>query len=160
MLTAAILAAALANPAFTDPAAIDRAVEAFTGAPAGAEGGAQVPVDRRLRLAACTQPLDVSWFGSTRENVVVECRAGQGWRIFVPVRSASQASNLAAEPAIRRGDPVTISLTGDGFSVSQPGEAMESGPQGAWIRVRSLAGTARPMRARVVRAGLVELPAD
>src|SRR6478609_6219167 len=42
---------------FADPAAIDRAVAAFTGAPIGTPGGARTPVDRRLRLAACNAGL-------------------------------------------------------------------------------------------------------
>ena len=40
----------LAAAPFADPAAIDMAVAAFTGAEAGAPGGATVPADRRLRL--------------------------------------------------------------------------------------------------------------
>lgn len=150
--------AILSAAAFADPVAIDRAVEAFTGAPAGVEGGARTPVDRRLRLAACPAPLALSWHGTARGNVLVQCPAAPGWRIFVPVLGAAAAP--AAAPAVVRGDPVTIAVAGAGFSVSQPGEALESGPAGSWIRVRGLAGKAQPMRARVVRAGLVEVPVN
>lgn len=154
----AILSAAV----FADPAAIDRAVETFVGAPAGVSGGARTPVDRRLRLATCPAPLALSWHGTARANVVVQCPGAPGWRIFVPVLGGSfaAASVPAAAPAIVRGDPVTIAIAGAGFSVLQPGEAMESGPAGSWIRVRGLAGKAQAMRARVVRAGLVEVPVD
>ncbi len=154
--------ALLSAAAFADPAAIDRAVEAFTGAPAGVAGGARTPVDRRLRLAACPVPLALSWHGTARGNVLVQCPAAPGWRIFVPVMGASEAAVAApvAAPAVMRGDPVTIAVAGAGFSVSQPGEALESGAPGHWIRVRGLAGKAQPMRARVVRAGLVEVPVD
>jgi flagella basal body P-ring formation protein FlgA len=69
-------------------------------------------------------------------------------------------SSDAAGPAILRGDAVTISVTGGGFAVSQPGEAMEAGPVGSWIKVRPAAAAAKStsLRARVVRPGLVELP--
>ena len=150
--------AILSAAAFADPVAIDRAGEAFTGAPAGVEGGARAPVDRRLRLAACPAPLALSWHGTARGNVLVQCPSAPGWRIFVPVLGAAAAP--AAAPAVVRGDPVTIAVAGAGFSVSQPGEALESGPAGSWIRVRGLAGKAQPMRARVVRAGLVEVPVN
>ena len=55
---------------------------------------------------------------------------------------------------------MTIVLGGDGFAVSRPGEAMEAGPVGGWIKVRTLATGGQPLRARVVRPGLVgiELP--
>lgn len=154
--------AILSAAAFADPVAIDRAVEAFTGAPAGVEGGARTPVDRRLRLAACPTPLALSWHGPARTNVVVQCQGPAGWRIFVPVLGASFATTSApaAAPAVVRGDPVTIAVAGAGFSISQPGEAMESGAPGSWIRVRGLAAKAQPMRARVVRAGLVEVPVN
>ena len=154
--------AILSAAAFADPAAIDRAVEEFTGAPAGVPGGARTPVDRRLRLSACPAPLALSWHGTARGNVVVQCPQAPGWRIFVPVAGGAMAaaSAPAAAPAVVRGDPVTIAVAGAGFSVSQPGEALESGAVGSWIRVRGLAARAQPMRARVVRAGLVELPVD
>jgi flagella basal body P-ring formation protein FlgA len=58
---------------------------------------------------------------------------------------------------VARGEGVTITVAGDGFSVSQPGEAMDAGAIGAWIRVRTNA-KADPVRARIVRPGLVELP--
>ena len=52
-----------------------------------------------------------------------------------------------------------MALTGDGFSVSQPAEALESGAVGAWIKVRTQA-KADPVQARVVRPGLVEVPVE
>jgi len=161
MIAAALLALAAGTPAagaFADPAEIDRAVADFTGAPAATSGGARVPVDRRLRLAACAQPLAVSWHTPAQTNVVVQCPDGAGWRLFVSIRSAGTATSAA--PVILRGDPVTISVPGAGFSVSQPGEALEAGSAGAWIKVRGPGVKAQPVRARVVRPGLVELPLD
>lgn len=150
------LALILSAAPFADLSAIDREVALFTGAPIGSEGGAVLPVDRRLRLRACTAPLALGWRTARRESVVVACSDPGGWRLFVPVRSGSGGGSDVA--AIGRGEAVTIAVSGQGFSVSQPGEALDSGPVGGWIRVRTLATKAQPVRARIVRPGLVELP--
>lgn len=159
--TLAVLAAtapATAAPgAFADPTAIDSAIAAFTGQPIGVPGGAALPVDRRMRLARCAGPLALSWRGGGHDMVIVQCPDAGGWRLFVAV--AANGRQDVAETAVSRGDAVTIAVTGDGFSVSQPGEALDSGPVGAWVRVRTSA-KADAMRARVVRPGLVELPAE
>lgn len=154
MTLALILAAA--TP-FADLDALDAAVARFAGAPAGVEGGAMLPLDRRLRLRPCRSPAALSWRGERRETIVLECPEVGSWRLFVPVR-ASTGGGMAALPAINRGDAVTIAVSGEGFSVSQPGEAIDGGPVGGWIRVRSLAARAQPMRAQVIRPGLVSIP--
>lgn len=150
---------------FADLDAIDRRVAAFTGAPIGAPGGAAMPVDRRLRLRACTEPLAVNWNGLRRDSVLVQCPEAGGWRIFVQLAGAPAAAMAApAQPAVNRGDAVTIAITGDGFTVSQPGEALEGGPVGQWIRVRPASAAAVPgargdtLRARIVRPGMVAIP--
>lgn len=161
---ALILAAAPTLAPIADLAAIDREVERFTGVPAGAEGGASLPVDRRLRLAPCRSPLALSWRTPRQETVLVECPDAGSWRIFVPVRrslgplGSGTGGGPVAAPAVNRGDAVTIAVAGEGFAVSQPGEALDGGPVGAWIRVRTLSAKAQPMRARIVRPGLVEMP--
>jgi flagella basal body P-ring formation protein FlgA len=156
----------LAQGAYTDPAAIDRDVAAFTGVPIGGAGGATLPVDRRLRLAACRSPLGVSWRTSRHDSLVVECPDPGSWHLFVPVRAVASAA-VASTPAIMRGEAVTIAVAGDGFAVTQPGEAMEAGAVGEWIRVRSVrAGNRQPgqpadaIRARIVRPGEVEVPLE
>lgn len=154
----------LAAAGFADLAAIDRQVAAFTGAPVGAPGGAVMPVDRRMRLRPCGMPLAVDWHGLRRDSVVVQCPDAGGWRIFVQLAGAPAAAAAAsALPAVSRGDAVTIAVQGDGFSISQPGEAMEAGPVGAWIRVRPVRTAARSadkdmLRAQVVRPGMVAIP--
>lgn len=152
------VSAASAQPAgFHDLAAIDAALAAFTGAPVGMPGGAALPVDRRLRLAPCRGPLDLSWRGGRQETVIVQCPDAGGWRLFVAATGNGRQD--AAPPVIARGEAVTIAVSGDGFSVSQTGEAMEPGAIGAWIRVRTSAkGDA--LRAQVVRPGLVSIPTD
>ena len=148
---------AMAQAQYTDPAAIDVAVSQFTGLPIGAEGGARQIVDRRLKLAECRAPLALSWHGSSRSNVVVECPDRGSWRIFVPVREAQQQQSQTATPVVSRGDGVSIAVSGTGFSVSQMGEAMDAGAVGEWVRVR-VVGSRVILRARVERPGVVVLP--
>lgn len=150
---------------FADLDAIDRRVAAFTGAPVGAPGGAAMPVDRRLRLRTCSTPLAVDWNGLRRDSVMVRCPEAGGWRIFVQLASAPAAAMTAsAQPAVSRGDAVTIAINGDGFTISQPGEALEGGPVGDWIRVRPASARAVPgargdtLRARITRPGMVAIP--
>lgn len=147
---------------FVDLDAIDRQVASFTGAPAGEVGGAAMPVDRRLRLQPCRSGLSLSWRTQAQDSVVVQCGDPSGWRLFVPVRSGGAGAGQGAV-AVARGDAVAIAVTGEGFTVSQPGEAMESGPVGGWIRVRPAAVPGKAtrgdvMRARIERPGLVSLP--
>lgn len=143
----------------TDLAAIDRAVESFTGAPIGAPGGAAQPVDRRLHLARCAAPAALSWYGSRRDTVLVRCPDPGAWRIFVPL--AAGAAPDQAAPAVLRGESVTIAVSGEGFSVAQAGEALEPGAVGTWIRVKTAQagtqGNPASIRARVVRPGLVNV---
>lgn len=142
-----------------DLAVVDQAVAQFTGVPMGQPGGAALPVDRRLRLAPCRVPLALGWHGTARASVEVQCPMPGGWKLYVPVIAGSQAA--AAEPvAISRGDTVTVTVQGDGFAVSQGGEALENGPVGGWIKVRTLTPGASVLRAKVLRPGAVgiELP--
>ena len=163
-----VLAAALgATPAlaqsFADLAAVDNAVAAFAGAPQGSPGGPARPIDRRLRLARCSTELALAWYGARRDTVEVRCPVPGGWKLYVPLSGGGSGQQSAA-PVIMRGDAVTISVSGDGFAVSQPGEALENGAVGTWIKVRGPASaqaqTAPVMRARVLRPGVVgmELP--
>ena len=146
---------------FVDPAVIDAEVMRFTGAGTGQPGGAVLPIDRRLRLARCAAPLSLTWRGqglATRQDmVVVQCPGG--WRLFVALSGGGQPG--VAAPVIAKGDAVTIVVRGDGYSVSQGGEALEGGAPGVWIRVRAgEKGTGdrnEALRARVVRPGLVEM---
>lgn len=162
----AISASAFAAPnaGGADLAQIDSRVAAFTGVPQGAVGGAVLPVDRRLRLTACNSPLSLGWHTARKDSVVVQCPDAGSWRLFVPVTPAAQQASAGGEaPAVTRGEAVTVSVTGDGFAVSQPGIAMDAGPVGAWIRVRMVQGgqpKGDAMRAQVIRPGLLTIPMD
>ncbi|QZH76623.1 MAG: flagella basal body P-ring formation protein FlgA [Erythrobacter sp.] len=151
--------AAAQDSRFADPAAIDAEVSAFTGAPLGTPGGARHPVDRRLRLAACAQSLDLAWHGRRADMVRVECNAGTSWRIFVPVNGdgANQTPAAAPVPVVERGQVIGIVIEGRGFSVAQQGEALEDGAIGQWIRVRP-EGQREALRARIETPGRAVIP--
>ena len=143
----------------TDPAMIDRAVADFTGAAIGTPGGARAATDARLQLAACAGSLAVTWHTAARNAVQVECPGPVSWRIFVAITPASGAAAARAAPAIKRGDALTIMVRGRGFSVQQPGEALQAGAVGDWIEVRT-SRKGEPLRARIERPGLAVIPAD
>lgn len=146
--------------AATDPAAIDRAVAEFTGAAVGTPGGARMASDPRLRLAPCGGALAVSWHTPARTAVAVECPGPTAWRIFVAIAPAGGSGPAAARavPVVKRGDAITVLVRGRGFSVQQPGEAMEQGGVGDWITVRT-SRKAEALRARIERPGLAVIPA-
>ncbi|WP_082553555.1 flagella basal body P-ring formation protein FlgA [Altererythrobacter sp. Root672] len=166
MLAAATIAA-MSPPALaaglTDLSTIDRAVAEFTGAAIGSPGGARLPVDRRLRLADCAPGMALEWYGRTRNTVIVQCPEAGGWRIYVPLVDGGGASSVAASQGpdvVSRGSRVTISVKGSGFTLSRQGEALEAGAIGEWIRVQPLDRKGDPLRAQVLRPGVVgmELP--
>lgn len=149
----ALAIVASASPAlaqgFTDPAAIDREVAAFLGISSTEAGSAFVPVDRRLRLAPCVQPLALGWQGTRRDSVLVQCPGG--WKIYV--RTTGQAGSAAQVAAVKRGQAVAVSVRGSGFSVSQSAQALEDGAVGDWVRVR--VGKDSELQAQVTRPGAV-----
>ena len=155
LLAAATIAAAAPATAagFTDPAVIDHAVAQFTGVSVGGEGGARLPVDRRLKLSQCDAPLALEWYGRNRDSVLVRCPVAGGWRIYVPVVTAPVAAK--AEPAVNRGDTVALVVQGRGFTLSRQGEALEGGAVGEWIRVRPVGEKTDPVRLRIVEPGKV-----
>lgn len=152
LVAAMVAAPALAQTALADLAAIDRAVAQFTGMPQGAPGGAMLPVDRRLRLAVCSVPLALGWYGARHDTVTVVCPMAGGWKLYVPLAGASQAN---AALLVAKGEAVTITVNAEGFAVSQRGETLEGGAEGAWIKVRIFSPNAPTLRARVIRPGLV-----
>lgn len=144
LLTALAVPAAAQSP-LADLPEIDRAVSAFAGQPA-------LPVDRRLRLARCQAPLALDWFGAARQSVRVACPVPGGWTLYVPLAAAPAGTQ---PPLVQRGDAVTITVGGAGFAVSQPGEALEAGAAGAWIKVRGLGPKAPVLRGQVLRPGVI-----
>jgi flagella basal body P-ring formation protein FlgA len=142
-LVLATMPALAAVPA--DLSAIEQAAEQFAGAPVA-------PLDPRLRLAQCQQAPALSWSGSQHDTVLVQCPSAGGWRLYLQLANRPAA---AQAPVVARGDAVMIRLGGTGFAVSQSGEALEAGAVGVWIKVRTAKGKGEPLRARVLRPGLV-----
>lgn len=152
-LVLAPMPAAAGGPTM-DLALIDQAVAKFAGASQGTAGGARTPVDRRLRLARCEEPLQLAWFGGRRLSVLVEC-PHPSWKLHVAIAGPDKPVGGASADAVRRGDGVTILVEGSGFSLSRQGEALEGGAAGEWIRVRPAGESRGVLRARVVEAGRV-----
>ena len=162
-----ILAMLLAGAPFQDNQALDRAVAAFTGQPAGAEGGARTPVDTRLKLASCPT-VSLSWRTAARDAVTVAC-TGPDWRIYVPVKhsvpiaqegaGARPEPRVAAKaaPVIKRGDPVLIEAGSRGFSISREGLAMGDAAPGGRFLIRVEDGRT-PVQAIAVDSGRATLP--
>lgn len=155
LVAASPLLAANGMTPFADPAVIDGAVAQFTGVPVGTPRGAAQGIDRRLKLAQCRNPLSVGWYAGRRDTVLVQCPDPGSWRLFVPLLQS--AAGPAETNAVLRGEAVTIAIEGEGFTVTQPGEALDAGPVNTWIRVKSSSGNAEAMRARIVRPGLVKV---
>ena len=163
------LAAAFAAPAaaqsFENLEMLDSRIAAALGAGIGEPGGAASPVDRRLRLAACPQPVEIA--EPAMGAVTVRCQP-LGWRIRVPLTGGGQASAQAgnapaaaavarAAPTIRRGDQIQLVAISNGFTVSTLAVADQDGGPGDRIRVRTEHRTA-PVIGQVLADGRVALP--
>lgn len=158
------LTLALAAPAFQDLSALDRQVAIALGADIGQPGGAAAPIDRRLKLAACpAAPVVEPGMAGT---VSVRC-APLGWRVRVLTGGGAAATPAAgfarvrAEPVVRRGDPVEMTVETDQFAVTVEAVADQDGAPGDRIRVHtdgkgSGPGNA-PRLAQVVDAGRVTI---
>ncbi|MCW3834838.1 flagella basal body P-ring formation protein FlgA [Sphingomonas canadensis] len=174
-LAAAAPAAAAPEP-FQSTRVLDMIVAQFTGHGIGEEGGARLPVDPRLKLAACAAP-QLSWFGEDRDAVMVRCMAPE-WKIYVSVKAAPKprpavVAPIAPAPApvrverpapppkpevvVRRGDTVTIEVGAPGFSITRQGMAMSDAPAGGRIQVK-VDDKKPPIQVVVVEAGRATLP--
>ncbi|WP_326523265.1 flagella basal body P-ring formation protein FlgA [Sphingomonas sp.] len=170
ILAALAPATATAQIRYQDTTAIDVAVQAFTGQPIGAEGGARTAVDARLKLAACPLP-QLDWRAATQDAVVVTCEAPR-WRIFVPVKMPPLAARptvvaaaavapvvpaARAAPVIKRGDPITVEAGNGGFSITRDGVAMGDAAPGERLMVR-IDPAKPPIQAVALDTGRATLP--
>lgn len=139
--------------------ALERRLIVALGADIGQPGGPVARLDRRMRLMAC--PSDVLVEPPVLGAAILRCQE-IGWRIRVPLTRdnaiVEQAARMErAEPVVRRGDPVEISLSSGGFTVSSEALAEQDGAPGQRIRVRRNAKSP-PMMVEVVAAGKVRVP--
>jgi flagella basal body P-ring formation protein FlgA len=166
-LTAGFSATPAAAQQFQPTAVLDMIVGQFTGVPMGQSGGARMPVDIRLKLAACAAP-QLSWRSDAQDAVVIRCMTPE-WRIFVPVVAVPQAPKPAApvrvavapvvkaEPVIRRGDAITLEAGAPGFSITREGTAMADAAPGARLMVK-VDGRVSPIQAVAIEQGRARLP--
>lgn len=159
-LTAALLAIALTAPAFAqgfeDLDRLDGRVIALTGAMIGQPGGAVAPIDRRLKLSACPSPVAIEPAGP--DTLSIRC-AETGWRLRVGLVPAGRtgfggAAAVKAEPLVRRGDTVEVTVQGDTFDVTSNAVAMDDGAQGQPVRLK-LAGNGAQSTGIVTGPGTV-----
>ncbi len=112
----------------------------------GQPGGPSTHIDRRLKLQPC--PAAVTIDPPALGAVALRCEA-LGWRIRIPLThgagtaaatGAAVVPVAAAAPSqplvIKRGDPVELAATRDGFTVTTQAVAQEDGRIGGRIRVR------------------------
>lgn len=160
---------ALPMPAFAvgpvqDLDALERQLVIALGADIGHPGGPRVPVDRRLKLAAC--PTDLTIDPPRMGAATVRC-AALGWRIRVPLLPGGRESDPVAmsaivpapraEPVIRRGDAIELATGARGFTVTSEVIAQRDGAVGDRIPVRADSKSA-PLMVVVVDAGHARMP--
>jgi flagella basal body P-ring formation protein FlgA len=140
---------------------LDSRISAALGAGIGEPGGAVTPLDRRLHLAACPQPVEIA--EPAMGAVTVRCTS-LGWRIRVPLVGNGQASAsttaaaaVRAQPTIRRGDQIQLVAISAGFTVSTLAVADQDGGPGDRIRVRTEHRSA-PVIGQILEDGRVALP--
>lgn len=169
----ALVALTLVVPALIQPASaqaqaiqdlneIDVLVAATMGAGIGEPGGARAPVDRRLKLKACPVALEVT--GPDLGAAAVRCPA-LGWRIRVPLDLAAERAQAAAErslqgragagqgaAAVKRGEPILLTVDRPMFSLSRVMIADKDGRVGEVIPVRD-DPKGKPIFVRIVEPG-------
>jgi flagella basal body P-ring formation protein FlgA len=168
---------AIASPAaavtpFQNLDALEARLINALGAGIGEPGGPATPIDRRMKLASCTQSVTID--PPALGAVALRCPS-VGWRIRVPIQrlqgsaggaaaaaySAAGPAPAKVEPVVRRGDPVDLVADTGGFSVSVAATAQEDGAPGTRIRVKTQQD-GRPQGqiifAEVVDVGRVKLP--
>jgi len=72
------------------------------------------PLDKRLRLAACDQPLNAFWSPGSRSmgrvTVQVECASPKPWRVHVQSTVTMEGLVWTLDRSVRRGDVLTRGL--------------------------------------------------
>jgi flagella basal body P-ring formation protein FlgA len=126
-------------------------------------------IDERLRLPACTAPLDARLEREVRNGqatVSVSCRSSEPWRLFVPVRVVEQVGVVVARHAL----PAGAVLSADDVeartqaSTSLPLDYLSDPAQAIGLTVRRavpagtlLAGAALESPELIARGALVTL---
>ncbi|MFD1034213.1 flagella basal body P-ring formation protein FlgA [Sphingomonas hankookensis] len=167
LFAALLIASPATAQTFQSTTQLDEAVVQFTGASIGMDGGAQMPVDPRLKLARCAMP-QFGWLSDRQDAVVISCM-GPAWKVYVPVRRMTRtvperavptpiaAAPVKAEPVIRRGDPIMVEAGAPGFSITRDGVAMGDAPVGGRLMVK-VDPAKPPIQAVALESGRAALP--
>jgi flagellar basal body P-ring formation protein FlgA len=135
-LSAAVPSALAAAPqVYEDLSVLDARIAATTGIDAGFPGGAAGPMDRRIRLSKCAEPLVIDQ--PLYDAIAVRCLSA-GWRVRVvllPKQSFPSKSYDANLELIHRGDTVDLVIDGAGFTASTSVIAIDNGAKGETVRV-------------------------
>ena len=167
----ALLALLAPVPAWADGAvqdldALERRLVISLGADIGQPGGPRVQVDRRMKLAACPDNVEIV---PPALGAAIVRGSALVWRIRVPLISGGgqrqpvamaaivSAPAPKAAPVIRRGDPIELAAGAAGFRVTSEVVADQDGAPGDRIRVRAGPKSA-PMIVEVIDAGHARLP--
>ena len=130
----------------------------------GQPGGPATHIDRRLKLQPCPTPVTID--PPALGAVALRCEP-LGWRVRIPLTHGAGtaapgatlvpvAAAASSQPlAIKRGDPVELAATRDGFTVTTQAVAQEDGRIGGRIRVRPEKGNI--IIGEVVDAGRVRV---
>ncbi|WEN14632.1 flagellar basal body P-ring formation chaperone FlgA [Rhodanobacter sp. AS-Z3] len=93
-------------------ATAEQAVREHYAAPAGRIEVTTEPLDTRLQLAACTQPLHALISDQTqprsRMTVAVQCPDNGGWTVRVPIQLQLFRNVLVSSRALLRGDGIRV----------------------------------------------------
>ncbi len=100
-----------------DHAVILQSVEHFIQAEKGADVSARItPLDRRLRLHRCSQPLSVFWPPGSRKSgavsVGVACEDAKPWKIYVRARVVEYRNVAVLRRPLARGERLTAADIG------------------------------------------------
>ena len=155
------LSQARAGEALQDLDQLDILVAAAMGAEIGEPGGARAPIDRRLKLEACPETPQIA--GPDLNAAAVRCNA-LGWRIRVPLNltESAKAANaqgrnrVAGEAAVKRGEPILLTVERPSFTLSRVMVADKDGRVGEVIPVRDTPrGT--PIFVRITEPGMATI---
>jgi flagella basal body P-ring formation protein FlgA len=111
LLTALVGTPTFGATAWQSPDSIRAAVRQVvaTATDSHAASDATVAVDARLRLPACSEPLAAVLAAPIqrgRGTVTVSCRAGQAWRLFVPVQVVERVAAVVVRSGVQAGQPL------------------------------------------------------
>jgi flagellar basal body P-ring formation protein FlgA len=131
VMTASMLIVLLAGTAraqaFEDLTVLEAKAAAYSGM-------AFRPLDRRVMLARCPEP--VIFESPTTIALAVRCES-QRWRIQLMIVPRSEQKGVDARPVVQRGQLVELTYLGTGFELAGQGIAQNEARVGDRVRVKN-----------------------